>query len=121
MEDVFGANGVPPHAAIVVEELPIPFCILEVDAIAYVPENGEKITVADNTLNVPVRVSKRRGNCVKPIDPVAGSLIFCFCHGRPYIMGSSRQKYWQKVLALNNSENLPRTMQIGGFRVDTHQ
>ena len=45
MQDVFGANGVPPHAAIVVEELPIPFCILEVDAIAYIPENGESIEI----------------------------------------------------------------------------
>ena len=45
MQDVFGANGVPPHAAIVVEELPIPFCILEVDAIAYIPENGESLEI----------------------------------------------------------------------------
>ena len=76
MQDVFGATGVPPNAAIVVEELPIPGCKLEVDAIGYVPKDGESVEV----LNPPSLPSPTpAGNDARPLfnyGVKAGQYIF---------------------------------------------
>ncbi|MGE4616758.1 MAG: RidA family protein [Gammaproteobacteria bacterium] len=45
MEQAFGQAGVAPHTTVCIEELPVPGCTLEVDAIGFVPEKGEKIEV----------------------------------------------------------------------------
>jgi len=43
LQDLYGAAGAPPSATILLEELPVPNCNLEVDAIGYVPQPGESI------------------------------------------------------------------------------
>lgn len=49
MQQAFGANGVAPHTTVCLEELPVPGCTLEVDAIGYVPENGESVEILNPT------------------------------------------------------------------------
>ena len=43
LQQAFGTAGVPPHTTVVLEELPVPGCTLEIDAIGFVPRNGEQL------------------------------------------------------------------------------
>jgi enamine deaminase RidA (YjgF/YER057c/UK114 family) len=45
LQDFFGSAGVPPYAVVVLEELPVPGCTLEVDAIGYAPGNGKGVEI----------------------------------------------------------------------------
>ena len=55
VQDLFGSASPPPSATILLEELPVPNCNLEVDAIGYVPEEGESIEFLNpSSLPAPV-------------------------------------------------------------------
>ncbi len=43
LQQAFGAAGISPHASMVLEELPVPNCTLEVDAIGFAPDDGERL------------------------------------------------------------------------------
>lgn len=45
LHSTFGANGVPPHTTVLVEELPVANCSLEVDLVGLVAEPGERAEV----------------------------------------------------------------------------
>ncbi len=45
MQQAFGQAGAPPSLTLVVEELPVPGCKLEVDLVGFVPERGQRIEV----------------------------------------------------------------------------
>lgn len=55
MQHAFGQSGVAPHTTVCLEELPVPGCTLEVDAIGYAPENGESIQLL-NPASLPIPV-----------------------------------------------------------------
>ncbi len=44
LETFFGAGSMPPAATIVVEELPIPGCLTEIDLVAFAPQPGQRVT-----------------------------------------------------------------------------
>ena len=45
LQQAFGNTGVSPHASMVLEELPVPGCTLEVDAIGFAPEGGKPLEI----------------------------------------------------------------------------
>ncbi|HTY55110.1 MAG TPA: RidA family protein [Candidatus Binataceae bacterium] len=54
MQQVFGKEAPPPSTTIVVEELPVPGCALEVDLVGYIPQSGERLEVlAPKSLPTP--------------------------------------------------------------------
>lgn len=55
LQQAFGTSGVAPYTSMVLEELPVPGCTLEVDAIGFVPENGERLEYLNpSSLTLPV-------------------------------------------------------------------
>ena len=42
LQQTFGSMGVPPHTTVLLEELPVPGCSLEVDLVGFVSESGQR-------------------------------------------------------------------------------
>ena len=76
LQQAFGAVGVAPHASMILEELPVPGCTLEVDAIGFAPEHGERLEFLNPASLPPAVPTGLDGRPLHHYGVKAGSFIF---------------------------------------------
>ncbi|MCY4385947.1 MAG: RidA family protein [Desulfurellaceae bacterium] len=76
LRQTFGAMGVPPHTSVILEELPVPDCTLEVDLVGFVSETGQRPEIIQAaSLPQPV-IQGLNGQALYQYGVKAGEFIF---------------------------------------------
>ncbi len=76
LQKTFGSTGVPPHTSVLLEELPVPGCTLEVDLVGFVSETGQRPEIIQAaSLPQPV-IQGLNGQALYQYGVKAGEFIF---------------------------------------------
>ena len=76
LQRTFGPTDVPPHTSVLLEELPVPGCTLEVDLVGFVSETGQRPEIVQaESLPQPV-IHGLKGQPLYQYGVKAGEFIF---------------------------------------------
>ena len=76
LQQTFGAGGVPPHTTVLLEELPVPGCSLEVDLVGFVSETGQRPELIQVEALPPPAIHGLNGQALYQYGVKAGEFIF---------------------------------------------
>ena len=76
LQQTFGSMGVPPHTTVLLEELPVPGCSLEVDLVGFVSESGQRPEIIQAEALPPPAVHGLSGQPLYHYGLKAGEFIF---------------------------------------------
>ena len=76
LQQTFGASGVPPHTTVLLEELPVPGCSLEVDLVGFVSETGQRPELIQVEALPPPAIHGLNGQALYHYGVKAGEFIF---------------------------------------------
>ncbi len=76
LQQTFGSGGVPPHTTVLLEELPVPGCSLEVDLVGFVSESGQRPELIQAEALSPPAIHGLNGQALYQYGVKAGEFIF---------------------------------------------
>ena len=76
LQQTFGASGVPPHTTVLLEELPVPGCSLEVDLVGFVSESGQRPELIQAEALPPPAIHGLNGQALYQYGVKAEEFIF---------------------------------------------